>query len=122
MLEIFMTICALTMLECNSITVEYYDLPDDNWYGAAAHDDEGNYYIFVDESAKKKNEKFMRQLMTHEIAHLIVYEIDPTETKHYGIFEEICLELVALAEVKGRYTCAPYAEPPPYPWRPSRRE
>ena len=116
MFEIFMAICALTTLECNSITVEYYDLPDDNWYGAAAYDADGNYYIFVDDSTKKKSEKFMRQLMAHEIAHLIVYTIDPTNTSHFGLYEEVCADLVELAEVKGRYTCKPYAEPPPYPW------
>jgi len=122
MLEIFMAICALTMLECGSITVEYYDLPDDNWYGAAGYDDAGNYYIFIDEETKKKNEKFMQRLMAHELAHLMVFEIDKTETTHYGIFKEICENLVVLAEVTGRHTCKPYAEPPPYPWRPSRRE
>ena len=122
MLEIFMAICALTMLECNNVTVEYYDLPDDNWYGAAGYDKEGNYYIFVDVETVSKSEKFMRQLMAHEIAHLLVYEIDPTNTSHFGLYEEVCAELVELAEVTGRHTCKPYAEPPPYPWRSHRRE
>ena len=122
MLEMFMAICALTMLECNNITVEYYDLPDDNWYGAAAIDEDGNYYIFIEVNAKNKSENFMRQLIAHEIAHLVVYNSDPTNTSHFGLYEEVCEELVTLAEIKGRYTCAPYAEPPPYPWRPSRRE
>ena len=122
MLEIFMSICALTMLECNSITVEYYDLPRESWHAIAAIDDEGNYYIFVDDDLEDKSEKFMRQLMAHEIAHLIVYDMDNTNTSHFGLYEEVCAELVELAEVKGRHTCDPYSKPPPYPWRPLRRE
>jgi hypothetical protein len=110
------------MLECSNITVEYRDLPDSDWHGAAAIDADGNYYIFIDESLENKSEKFMRQLMAHEIAHLIVYDMDNTNTSHFGLYEEICNELVQLAEIKGRYVCYPYSKPPPYPWRPSRRE
>jgi hypothetical protein len=110
------------MLECSDITVEFRELPKSDWHAVAAIDVSGSYYIFVDSELKNKSEKFMRQLMAHEIAHLIVYDIDSENTSHFGLYEEVCAELVQLAEVKGRHTCKPYSKPPPYPWKPLRRE
>ena len=122
MFEIFMAVCALTLLECSDITVAYETLPDDNWHAVAGYDDEGNYYILVDPKLKKKNEKFMRQLMVHEIAHVIAFDQDPSNVTHYGPYEAICEDLAQLAGVSNRQTCKPYSERPPYPWRDTRRE
>ena len=82
----------------------------------------GNYYIIVDPAVQNKSDKFKRQLMVHEIAHLIAFDLDSANTTHYGIYEEICHDLQQLAEVPGRHTCKPFATPPPYPWRDLRRE
>jgi len=122
MFEIFMAICALTLLECGNVTVAYEQLPDDNWHAVAGYDLDGNYYIIVDPAVQNKSDKFKRQLMVHEIAHLIAFDLDSANTTHYGIYEEICHDLQQLAEVPGRHTCKPFATPPPYPWRDLRRE
>lgn len=122
MFEIFMAICALTMLECSNVTVVYEPLPDENWHAVAGYDNDGNYYIIIDPAMEEKSDKFKRQLMVHEIAHLVAFDLDPNNIKHYGVYEEVCEDLRQLAQVTGRYTCKPYATPPPYPWRDTRRE
>lgn len=117
MIEFFLAICAFTTLECEDITVTYYDGLEEDTYGAAAYDTSGNYYILINpEETRGKKEIFWKQLMVHEIAHLIAFEIDPTYTSHYGLYEEICQDLKERAGVMGRNVCKPYAHPPPYPW------
>ena len=121
MLEIFFAICAFTSLECHDITVTYYDLEEGTLAGAS-YDLEGNYYILINEDeVEGKNEKFWQRLMVHEIAHLLVFELDPLNTSHYGIYKELCDDLRLRTGTMGRHTCKPYAEPPPYPWT-ARRE
>lgn len=122
MIDIFMAICALTMLECGKVTVAYEPLPDTNWHAVAGYDLHGNYYILIDPAVEEKSDKFKHQLMVHEISHLLAFELETPYTKHYGVYEEICEDLQQLAQVPGRYTCKPYATPPPYPWRDNRRE
>lgn len=122
MFEIFMAVCALTLLECSDITVAYETLPDDNWHAVAGYDDEGNYYILVNPNVKNHSDAFMTRLMIHEIAHVIAFDQDPANVTHYGPYEEICKDLAALVGVKNRNTCRPYSRPPAYPWRSHRRE
>lgn len=126
MIETFFAICVLTALQCNDIGVQYYDglerLAGENAYAAAAMDQDGNYYILVNPKVENYSERFFQRLMVHEISHIIALDLDVNNTSHYGIYEEICADLQERARVSGRYTCKPYEHPPPYPWRPSRRE
>ncbi len=122
MFEIFMAVCALTLLECSDITVAYEELPDPNWHAVAGYDVEGNYYILVSPDAQEESDKFMKELMVHEIAHVIAFDRDRANVTHYGEYAEICKDLAALAEVRNRHVCKPYSKPLPYPWRSTRRE
>ena len=116
MIEIFFAICAFTTLECADITVAYYDGLEQGTHAAAGYDADGNYYILVHPDNANKDEAFIHQLMVHEIAHLITFDIDPTYNRHYGLYEEVCEDLKQLTRVSGRYVCEPYSDPPHYPW------
>ena len=122
MIEVFLAICAFTTLECNDITVAFYSDFDEDTYGAAGYDLQGNYYILINPDSAKKSENFQRQLMVHEIAHLLAFEQDINAVSHYGIYEGICEELQERTGVKGSTVCKPYHIKPHYPWRATRRE
>lgn len=122
MIEIFFAICAFTSLECHDITVTYYSGFDTDTYGAAGYDADGNYYVLINPEVKDKNEKFHYQLMVHEVAHLVAFEIDKEEISHFGIYEEVCEDLKEKSGVEGRTVCKPYHIRPHYPWRSLRRE
>ena len=122
MIEVFLAICAFTTLECDDITVAFYSGFDENTYAAAGYDLEGNYYVLVNPDMENKREKFQRQLMVHEIAHLLAFEQNPHATSHFGIYEEICEDLKEKSGVEGRTVCEPYHIAPHYPWRSMRRE
>ena len=122
MFEIFMAICALTALECNSVTVAYEQLPNESWNAVAGYDKAGKYYILLNPVMEKKSEKFIQRLMVHEIAHLLAFDADKSNITHYGAYEVLCKDLAIRANVQNRYTCKPYSTRPPYPWRELRRE
>lgn len=122
MIELFLAICAFTTLECTDVTLAFYTEFDSDTFGAAGYDIDGNYYILINPEVQDKSEQFWQQLMVHEVAHLVAFEVDKNNTSHFGIYEEICEDLKQLTGTKGRTTCEPYHTRPPYPWRSVRRE
>jgi len=122
MLEIFLAICAFTTLQCEDIKVTYYSGFDTDTYGAAGYDKEGNYYVFINPEVDDKSEKFHYQLIVHEVAHLVAFELDKENTSHYGIYEEVCEDLKEKTGVEGRTVCEPYHIRPHYPWHSLRRD
>jgi hypothetical protein len=122
MLEIFFAICALTTLECNDIKVVWYQGFEEETFAAAGYDADNNYYVLINPDMENRSEKFKRQLMVHEIAHLLAFEVEREEISHFGIYEELCEDLKEKANVSGRTVCEPYHIVPHYPWRPLRRE
>ncbi len=105
MFEIFMAICALTALDCDAVHVYYGNTRGFDNIAIAGIDTRGEYHIIVDRSSvRREGNIFMRQLMVHEIAHLIVYEQDPTYTTHGELFQEACHNLVYLVGLRSHKT------------------
>jgi hypothetical protein len=107
----------MTTLSCNDVNVEYYGrLPFDT-HAIAAIDVRGDYLILVDPIVRKETVGFKKRLMVHEIAHLLVYEIDPTNNTHDEVFDGVCEELSTLMEVKPNKACSQHSGTPSY-WNP----
>lgn len=109
--DLFMTICALTMLSCSDVNVQYYSLPDDI-YGVAGIDRNGQYHVLLDEDVKREKKHFKRNLLIHEIAHLLVYQIDPTNNTHDEVFDDVCEELSLKMGVRPKHVCRAHHGPP----------
>lgn len=107
--ELFMSICLLTSLSCNDVTVMYKVLPFDV-VGQASMGVSGNYYILISNDVKLKRNANKKELMVHEISHLLVYEIDPTNTSHDNMYIEICQDLSMLVDVNHEVVCLPKIE------------
>ena len=116
MYELFLSICLMTSLNCSDVNVEYYRLPFDT-HAIAAIDIRGDYHILVDPSVKKQKSHRQRNIMIHEIAHLLVYEIDPTNNTHNEVFDEVCEELSEVFEVRPNKVCSQHSGEPSY-WHP----
>lgn len=111
--ELFLSICLMTALSCSDVNVEYTRLPFDT-HAIAAIDIRGDYHILVDRSVKKKKGFEQRKIMIHEVAHLLVYEIDPTNNTHNEVFDRVCERLSELAGVKPNSTCSQHSGTPSY--------
>lgn len=105
MLDIFLTVCMLTSLSCNDINVQYDRLPFDT-YAIAAIDIYGNYHIFVDHSVRKKKSAIVREIVVHEVAHLLVFEADPSNNTHNEAFDKQCEKLSERVGIKPNSACA----------------
>lgn len=107
-------ICALTALDCDAVHVRYGNTGGFDDIAIAGIDTRGEYHIIIDKSSvRRKSNKFMHQLMVHEIAHLLVYEIDPTYTTHGDLFQEACHDLVFRAGLRSHKTvCDSHAGAP----------
>ena len=105
MFEIFMAICALTALDCDAVHVRYGNTGSFDNIAIAGIDTRGEYHVIVNRSAiSRKRDTFVRQLMVHEIAHLLVYELDPTYTSHGDLFQEVCHDLTTRAGLRSHRT------------------
>lgn len=101
MFEIFMAICALTALDCEAVHVRYGSTGSFDNIAIAGIDTRGEYHVVVNRHAVgRKRDSFIRQLMVHEIAHLVVYESDPTNTTHNEQFQEVCHDLTTKAGLR----------------------
>lgn len=103
--ELFLSICLMTTLSCGDVNVEYTRLPFDT-HAIAGIDIRGDYHILVDPSVKKQKGFEQRKIMIHEVAHLLVYEMDPTNNTHNEVFDEVCEQLSELMGVKPNSTCS----------------
>lgn len=118
MIELLMTLCLLTQLHCDDISFHVYGLPM-NTHAAAGIDREGDYHVFVDPAVLKETDTFQREIIIHELAHLIVYETDPTNTSHDKVYMSVCKQLAEQAGLRPKRTCRPYVETPGH-WYPGR--
>lgn len=119
MYELFLAVCLITTFQCNEVNVAYVSLPFDT-HAIAAVDYDGGYHIFLDNSIRRKTTSFKRKLMVHEIAHLLVYEKDPTNNTHNEVFDKVCEKLSLAVGVKPNSTCSK-ASGTPSSWNPRSR-
>lgn len=117
MLDLLLSVCVMTHLNCNDIHfhVYYNDLPMDV-YAMAGIDHEGEYHIFVDRDVKRKGKSFKKEIAVHELAHLMVYDVDPTDTSHGERFTAICEDLAKTVglNVRASDVCETHAGPVPF--------
>lgn len=111
MLDIFLMVCALTALDCDSVHVRYGNTGGFDNIAIAGIDRRGEYHVVVNRtSVRRESTNFKRQLMVHEIAHLLVYEEDPTNTTHNEAFQKKCRELADKAGLRShREVCDSHA-------------
>ena len=113
MQELFLVICAMTALNCSDVNVYYHGLSFDT-HAIAAIDIHGDYHIVTDPNMRRESVPFKTRLLVHEIAYLLVYEIDPTNATHNEVFDDICEELSIRVGVRPSKTCAAYSGTPSY--------
>ena len=108
--ELFMSICLLTSLNCNDIYVDY-SVMSYKTEAAAVITESGQYGILFNSNVRRQHGSKKKYLMVHEIAHLLVYEADDTNTTHNEQYKEICFELSAQAGLRRpKVVCAPRTE------------
>lgn len=108
--ELFMSVCLLTTLNCNDVYVDYHVMSY-RTEAAAIITESGRYGVLFNTDTRRAHGAEKKYLMIHEVAHLLVYEVDSTNTTHNKQFMEICLELGALADIhRPDKACAPRTE------------
>lgn len=102
MLDILLSVCLMTRLQCDDIHFHLRaNLPIDV-YAMAGIDKHGEYHIGIDRDVRRKPNSFKRAIAVHEMAHLLVYEIDPTDTSHGELYQTICRDLAEKAGIHKR--------------------
>jgi hypothetical protein len=106
MKELFLALCAVTSLNCNDVTIAYGFVGFDV-QAIAVVDISNNYYIIVDNSMRRKSNFEKKQLLIHELAHLLVYENNIKNNKHDKYYYNICKDLTNKLNFKHRSICKP---------------
>lgn len=99
--ELFLAICLATTLSCSDVNLHRQHVGV-NTLAAAAIDIYGEYHIIVSDDVTDSD---MKRILVHEIAHLLVFEIDPTYTSHGDLYDSICEKLARQNDLTPGKTC-----------------
>jgi hypothetical protein len=94
---VFDDVCAVTTLPCSEISLSYKDLPS-NEAAKAYLTNKGNIGVWFNNDNKNLSDSVMKDLMVHELAHLIVFQIDPTNGSHDSQYQQTCHTLADLVD------------------------
>lgn len=102
---LFLSICLQTQLPCADVGVSYSDLGKDT-HGRATMMSSGRMVIQLHETLEATPHWIQREVMLHEIAHLVVWYENPQKIKsHHGsTFRHICKRLADTVGF-GRTSC-----------------
>ena len=114
--EIVMAVCLHTALACSDIAISFTDFPvrrsaaslyNSEVQAQAYMTNYGNLGIWFDEKYRDVDAGSTEalQLATHEVAHLIVFKLDPRASDHGSTFQRICRELSKKVGVNAQVTC-----------------
>jgi hypothetical protein len=106
MKELFLALCAFTSLNCNEITLGYGFIGFDV-EAIAVMDVNNKYYIIINNDLGRKSKSEKKQILAHEIAHLILYDNNIISNKHDKVYLETCKNLTHTLNLNYRSTCQP---------------
>jgi hypothetical protein len=93
---LFLSLCLYTPLPCDKVEVSYANLGT-NVLGRATKMSTGRLIIQLDNSLKTSPDWLQRNVMLHEVSHLVVWHENPNRLlQHHGpTFRSACLHLAA---------------------------
>mgnify|MGYP003633406613 CR=1 FL=1 len=102
---LFMTLCAVTSLDCEKVNVEYVEFSDAR-LGAATLYTSGNSAIFISKTLEGGRNAPIKKIMIHELSHLVTYRNalargDNPIGKHNTEYKKVCR---TLAKINGLST------------------
>lgn len=102
--ELFMAVCLATSLACEDVGIVYVDL-DKNVFAEAAIGVSGRYYIMFD-PMKHWCELTDEELVIHEVAHLLVFEVNPENDTHDAQYRSFCRPLAQKFNKRAGKVCS----------------